>query len=70
MCIWKTKNYWWFKINIIILQGNIKKIIDSLENTLNQRSKLRTESWVEINDDAREMYNKNSLKSLKLQCWN
>ena len=30
------------------------------ENTLNQQSKFRTKTWVEIHDDARGTYNINS----------
>ena len=37
-----------------------QKIINLLDNTLNQPSKFRTKIWVEINDDARETYNTNS----------
>ena len=31
-----------------------------LDNTRNQPSKFRTKNWVEINDDARRMYDKDS----------
>ena len=31
-----------------------------LDNTSNQPSKLKTEKWVEINDDVRGTYNNNS----------
>ena len=37
-----------------------QKVINFLENTSNQPSKFRTKNYVEINDDAREMYNENS----------
>ena len=37
-----------------------KKIINLLDNTPNQLSKFMTKNWVEINDDARGTYNKNS----------
>ena len=37
-----------------------QKVINLLENTSNQPSKFRTKNYVEINDDAREMYNENS----------
>ena len=30
-----------------------QKIINLLDNTLNQPSKIRTKNWVEKNDDAR-----------------
>ena len=37
-----------------------KKIINLLENTANWPTKFSTKNWVEINDDARGQYNKNS----------
>ena len=37
-----------------------EKIINLLDNTPNQLSKFMTKNWVEINDDARGTYNKNS----------
>ena len=37
-----------------------QKIINMLENTPNQPTKLRTKNWVEIEDDLRRMYNVNS----------
>ena len=37
-----------------------QKIINLLDNTPNQPTKLRTKSWVKINDDARGTYNTNS----------
>ena len=37
-----------------------QKVINLLENTSNQPSTFRTKNYVEINDDAREMYNENS----------
>ena len=36
-----------------------QKIINSLENTLNQWTKFRIKNWVEINDDSRGTYNSN-----------
>ena len=36
-----------------------------LDNTPNQPSKFRKQNWVEINDDARGIYNKNSQIELK-----
>ena len=36
------------------------QIINLFENTLNQPSKLRTENWVEVNDESRGTYNVNS----------
>ena len=35
-----------------------QKKINLLDNTPNQSTKFRTKIWVEINDDAYEMYNK------------
>ena len=37
-----------------------QKIINMLENTPNQPTKLRTKNWVEIEDDLRRTYNINS----------
>ena len=37
-----------------------RKVINLLDNTPNQPSKLRTKIWVEINDDACGTYNTNS----------
>ena len=37
-----------------------QKIINLLDNTPNQPSKFGTKKWVEINDDARGTYNKDS----------
>ena len=37
-----------------------KKIINLLDNTLNETYKLKTENWVEKNDDACRTYNTNS----------
>ena len=37
-----------------------QKIINLLENTPNQPTKLRTKNWVEIEDDLRRTYNVNS----------
>ena len=34
-------------------------IINLLDNTPNQPTKFRKKNWVEINDDARGMYNTN-----------
>ena len=36
-----------------------QKIINLLDNTSNQPSKLRTNNWVEINDESRGTYNTN-----------
>ena len=56
----KTENYWWSKINIIIYNNRISKIINLLDDTTNQPSKFRTRNWVEINDESRRTYNVNS----------
>ena len=37
-----------------------QKIINLLDNTPNQPTKIRTKKWVEINDDARGAYNTNN----------
>ena len=37
-----------------------QKIINLLDNTLNQPTKFRSKNWVEINDDARGTHNTNS----------
>ena len=37
-----------------------QKIINFLDNTPNQPTKLRKKNWVEINDDSRWTYNTNS----------
>ena len=34
-----------------------QKIINLFDNTPNQPSKLRTKTWVQINDDSHETYN-------------
>ena len=36
-----------------------EKIINLLDNTPNQPSKLKTKNWVEINGDSRGWYNTN-----------
>ena len=41
-----------------------------LDNVLNQPSKFRTKSWVEINDDARRIYNTNSQIKFKTTLFN
>ena len=45
-----------------------QKIVNLLDNTPNQSTKLRTKNWVEINDDSRGTYNTNSQIKLKLRC--
>ena len=37
-----------------------QKIINLLDNTLNQPTRFRTKNWVEINDDSLGTYNTNS----------
>ena len=45
-----------------------QKIINLLDNTPNQVTKIRTKNWVEINSDAHGTYNTTSRINLKLQC--
>ena len=42
-----------------------QKIINLLDNTPNQPSKFRRKNWVEVNGDARRVYNTNSQIKLK-----
>ena len=42
-----------------------QKVINSLDNTPNQPSKLRTKTWVEISNDLRGAYNTNSQITFK-----
>ena len=37
-----------------------QKMVNLLHNTLHQPSKFRSPNWLEINNDARGMYNTNS----------
>ena len=37
-----------------------RKIINLLDNTSNQPSKIRTKNWVETNDNSPGMYNTNN----------
>ena len=39
-----------------------QKLINLLDNTLNQPSKFRTTKWVEINDETRGKYNNSNIK--------
>ena len=41
-----------------------------LDNSLNQPSKFRTKSWLEINDDVSPMYNNNSQIKFKTVLFN
>ena len=43
-----------------------QNITNFLDNTLNQQTKFRTQNWVEIYDDARETYNKDSQIKFKI----
>ena len=45
-----------------------QRIVNLLDNTPNQSTKLRTKNWVEINDDSRGTYNTNSQIKFKLRC--
>ena len=45
-----------------------QKIINLLNNTPNQPTKLKTKNWVEINDDSRELIALIVKLNLKLQC--
>ena len=42
------------------------KIINLLDNKLNQSSKFRTKNWVEINDESRGTYNFNGQANFKI----
>ena len=42
-----------------------KKIINLLDNTLDQPFKFRTKNWVKINDDSRETNNANNQTKFK-----
>ena len=46
-----------------------QKIINLLDDTLNQPTKFRTKSWVEANDVARGTYNSNSQTKFKTSMW-
>ena len=37
-----------------------QKIINLLDNILNQLSKFKTKNWIDINDQSRAVYNNNS----------
>ena len=47
-----------------------QKIINLLDNTLNQPSKFRTKNWVEITDDSLGTYNTNSQIKFKIKMLN
>ena len=42
-----------------------RKVINLLDNTLNQPSKFRTKNWVQLNDESRGTYKKNSQRKFK-----
>ena len=42
-----------------------QKIINSLDGTQNQPSKLQTKNWVEINDESHGVYNTDSQTKFK-----
>ena len=42
-----------------------QKVINLLDNTLNQPSKFRTKNWVQLNDESRGTYKKNSQRKFK-----
>ena len=39
-----------------------QKIINILDDTVNQPSKFRTRNWVEINDKSKERYDNNNIR--------
>ena len=43
-----------------------QKVINLLDNTPNEPSKIKTKNWVEINDDAHGMYNTSSQIKCKI----
>ena len=45
-----------------------QKIINLLDNTPNQLSKFRTKTWIEINDQSREVHNTDSDIRLRPKC--
>ena len=47
------------KINFNNIMEN-EKMINLLDNTLNQQTKFRTKNWVEINDESQGTYNKDN----------
>ena len=46
-----------------------EKIINLVENTNIELSKFRVKSWIEINHDTHETYNKNSKIKFKTQAY-
>ena len=47
------------------MRTQYQKIINLLGNANNHASKFRTKAWVGVNDDARRIYNTNSLIKFK-----
>ena len=47
-----------------------QKMINSLDNTANQATKFKIKNWVEINDDPRGTYIKNSQLKFKTSMLN
>ena len=41
---------------------NIKKIIDLLDDTTNQPSKIRTRKWIKMNDESKGRYDNNNIR--------
>ena len=39
-----------------------QKIINLLDDTMNQPSKFRTRNWVEINDESKERYDNSNIR--------
>ena len=50
----------YLKKDVYLQKKEYTKIINLLDNTLTQSTKLRTKNWVEINDNSHGKYNKNS----------
>ena len=47
-----------------------QKMINSLDNTANQATKFKIKNWVELNDDARGTYIKDSQLKFKISMLN
>ena len=41
---------------------NIKKIIDLLDDTTNQPSKIKTRKWIKMNDESKGRYDNNNIR--------
>ena len=57
--------HWKFKINYNSTMMEYQKIINLLDNTPNQPTKIRTKIMFQINDDSGRMYNTNSETEFK-----